>query len=170
MKNIPACNGMIACVSFIFSTLLISCGASRQATIPITAQTINQAVDSNLWQFTPTQAMPQYGQSRQVNGNYSVMVNGGRLTVYLPYYGQAYGGADVISGRGPLDFSAVDFSIDKKETTPKQWILTVKPVNNPEVQTMNFILYSNGTARLDISMRNRSAISYNGTIEGLKRL
>lgn len=144
--------------------LLAACNSSRQVSVPVTPQSIASGIDSSKWKFSPSQVMPQYGSNRQVNGNgYTVTCYGKKLTVYLPYYGRAYGSADLVSGRGPLDFTAVDYTSSKQQVKEGEWNVVIKPGNN-EVQSMQFTLYSNGSARLEIIMTNRSAISYIGSI------
>lgn len=154
--------------SMIIAAIICSCNSTSILTAPATPEAINAAIDSGKWVFVPRQIRPQYGRARQTNaGNYRVTHTNSKLTVYLPYYGRAYGGADVLRGRGPLDFSSVNFSSDKREVKEGEWRIVIVPKAYNEVRSMNFILYNNGSASLDIIMTNRTAISFDGVVAPL---
>jgi len=150
--------------TLVITILLTACHPAGHITAPATEDDIIQAVDSSRWMFTPNQVMPQVSRIRQLNGGFSFLYQENKLTVYLPYFGRAYGGADVLSGRGPLDFKSFNFTTDKRQVKEGGWKITFTPKDYKEVQTMNFVLYRNGSVHLDTTMTNRSAISYNGNI------
>ncbi len=149
---------------------LMACGGSKNAAGNAASEVaITNSLDSNQWQFIPYQVNPQTGRSRQVNGNYSVVRRDNKLTVYLPYFGTAIGGANIFSNKSPLDFISVDFIADQQKPSATEWRITVKPKDSREVQTMNFTLFSNGSASLSVTMTNRSGISFTGRIEPAKK-
>ena len=119
------------------------------------------------WIFTPSAANPQSGRARQLTGGYSVTLSGTKLVAYLPYYGEADGGADLLSSHGPLDFTSTDFASDV-HTNKGAWNITVKPRDYSEVQSMDFTFYDNGTAYLSVIMLHRSAISFTGNVAQIK--
>jgi hypothetical protein len=146
----------------------LACNTSGHSTAPASPNAVAWAIDSGKWVFTANQVIPQYGPSRHADGTYSVTFTGSKLLVYLPYYGKAYAGANTFSNNGPLDFTSANFIVDKQQTKAGRWSITIKPKDYSEVQSMNFSLYSNGNASLNVTMNNRSAISYSGTVEPFK--
>lgn len=145
------------------------CGSSKPATgIPVTATALQQAINANKWTFTADYVMPQSGRSRATNGLYTIVANADKILVQLPYFGRAYSGADVLSGKGPLDFTSTDFNLDKQEKKQGEWRLILKPNDYGEVQSMTMNFYTNGRASVDVLFTNHSPISFRGTI-GLKQ-
>jgi Domain of unknown function (DUF4251) len=167
-KILQQVNNPAVLVVLISAVLLGACNPASHITAVTTEKDIIKAVDSSQWSFTPNQVIPQYGRARQLTSGYTVEYRNNKLTVYLPYYGRAYGGADVLSGRGPLDFKSLDFTANRQQPKDGEWKITFIPKDQREVQSMNFVLYSNGSAHLDITMTNRSAVSYQGSIAPAK--
>lgn len=161
-KNIPSISASLA-LFFTAIILLSACGPAKTITAP--TATLAQSIDSSRWRFTANQVIPQYGGSRVVNGSYEVNINNNKLFVYLPYIGRADAGANTLTGKGPLDFSTDNFSLDKQQDQKGTWMIIIKPKNNSDVQSFNFTFFSNGNASLNVVMNNRSPISYTGLVE-----
>ena len=151
-------------ILFITTAILLSACSTTKNT-PESMQALTRAIDSSKWKFTATQVMPQYGQSGPANGTYDVSLNTDQLTVYLPYFGRAFSGVNGYSGKGPLDFSSTNFSINKEKNKKGAWLITIKPADNNEVQSMTFTFYNNGSANLNVTLNNRTPISFSGTVE-----
>lgn len=152
--------------TFITVTIIsLGCSSSKPATgIPVTATALQQAINENKWTFTADYVMPQSGRSRATNGLYTMVANAGKILVQLPYFGRAYSGADVLSGKGPLNFTSSDFNLDKQEKKEGEWRLMLKPNDYREVQSMTMNFYTNGRASVDVLFTNHSPISFRGTI------
>lgn len=148
-------------ISIVF---LNSCGPSGKITAAAAAEEITAAIDSSNWVFIPNLVSPQYGRSRSVTSDFIVTYNRNKLIVYLPYYGRARVGADVLSGRSPLDFTSQNFTIDTQHPSAGEWNILVTPKDYAEVQSLHFTLFSNGIAGLDIVMNNRSSIRFDGNV------
>ena len=148
------------------AVFLCACSSSKVGTAPADGN-IQKAIDSSSWVFTVNQVMPANGRSRQANGNYTVVYNGQKLEVYLPYFGRSTSGSDVYSGRGPLNFTTEKPTIDQQQSKPGEWRIQLKP-DIREVDLMDFTFFANGTAYLAVRMTSRSAISYNGNVRPLK--
>jgi len=154
---------------YLMSMLLIvivatGCSASKQAAASnYSKEAISTAINNNEWTFTANFAMPQSGRSRSVNGPYTVTFSGNKFVVYLPYFGRTYT-AQLGSSQGPLDFQTSDFDLAKEQKKEGQWSLLLKPKDYKEVQSMNFTLYDNGSANLDVTLTNRSPISFSGNV------
>lgn len=126
--------------------------------------------DTTGWEFSAHTAIPHMGTSRSIIGsNYSIVYNGESLSVYLPYFGRAYAGADIYTGRNPLDFRSKEFSIESKPMKKGGMRYIIHPKDNSEVQTMTISAFDNGNADLDVTMSSRSSITFYGTISMLKK-
>lgn len=152
----------------IIAFCLGACSGSRAVYTPPTEADIRKIIDSSSWVFTVNQVIPVFGRARDPNGIYTVMYDGQKLVVHLPYFGRATAGVDVYTGRGPLDFSATSPAFDKREVKPGEWEIQLRP-DNREVQAMDFTFLANGKAYLAIRLTSRSAINYNGSIRPLSK-
>lgn len=158
LKNIS-----LATAVLVVNLVFYSCSSSQ--TVGAGSPEFTSAIDNNSWTFTALTARPQVGRSGVVNGVYTVMYSPGKLHVYLPYTGRAYGNADILNNDGPLDFTITNFTADKEELKSGKWRLVLKPTGQSTVQSMTFLLYSNGKASVDIIMTNRSPISFSGNFK-----
>ncbi len=153
----------IAITALLFTAS--ACHTSAQTTKPTaTPAQLDFASDSSKWIFTAIQALPQSGLPRYISANYTVNFTAQKLIVYLPYYGTATAGADVYSGRSPLDFTSQDFTIEKKQTKNGRWNITLKVKDYSEVRTLYFTFYDDGSANLNVNLSNRSPISFTGNV------
>lgn len=158
--------GIAAMIVLVFAA---ACNSSvHTSATPAPANLVSKAIDSSNWVFRANEVIPQYGPTRHADGIYSVTYTNNKLIVYLPYFGRAYGGANTFSNNGPLDFTSSDFVTEKEQPKAGRWNITIKPKDNREVQSMNFTLYSNGNANLNVTMSSRSSISFSGSVEPLK--
>ncbi len=143
-----------------------SCSSGKQVTT--SKEEILQAISGDNWMFTAQHANPQYGRSRNVNGVYEVKCTKDKLEVYLPYFGRSYSGGGAYTNQNPLDFKSSVFSLNKEEDKKGNRVVTIKPNDYNEVQSMVFTFYNTGNALLDVQLTNRSAISFTGIIAPLK--
>ncbi len=152
-------------ISILFVSILSSgCSGSKQAAAPgVSKEAITESINKGEWVFTANYVMPQSGRSRPTNGLYTVTFNANTFVVYLPYFGKAYS-ASIGSSQGPLDFKTSDFDIAKEQKKDGQWSLEIKPKDYKEVQSMNFTIYDNGSADLNVTLTNRSPISFRGNV------
>lgn len=158
---------IIVAVLFVSMLMLASCGTAQQTTS--TKEPVATSIDSNRWDFNVQMVRPQEGMNRIPNGTYSVTYTTGKLNVYLPYFGRAFSGAEVFgTSKSALDFISKDFTVEKEQQGEGKWRIVVKPKDQRQVQSMTFVLFSNGSGSLDIIMTNRSPISYTGTVSRAK--
>lgn len=148
--------------------MMFGCSGGKQTTTAPSNPSITAAIQANQWIFTAQNVQPQSGRSRYVNGSYDVRLNNDTLTVFLPYFGNSYGGVDVMSGKGPLDFTSTNFTLTKEQNKRGGWDVTIRTKDYSEVRTMSFTLYDNGNALLNISLTSRSGINFTGNIRPLQ--
>lgn len=144
-------------LAFLCTCGMISCSHTAASS---KSSAMDPATDSN-WVFTAVIVRPQVGNTGPVNGNYTVSLKHNKLSVYLPYFGNAYGGSDVFSGKNPLDFISTDLTINRMVKKNGEEII-IRPNDHPEVQSMDLTLYIGGNANLNINMATRSGISFTG--------
>ena len=151
----------------ILLATIFSCSSTQSlpAADPVS---IHKAVDSARWQFVPTQAMPLVGRTRVVTNDFILKYTAEKITCYLPYFGKANAGANILSGKGPLDFTSTDFIAETLRPKDGEWHVSIKPKDYSEVQQLSFNLYSNGSATVDLIMTNRSAIRFTGMVQAMK--
>jgi len=168
MKNLIRPLYGIAAIALLVTAGACNSSNHAMATATASGEAVVRAIDSSKWKFIATEVMPQYGTSRHADFNYDVKFTNDKLVVYLPYFGKADAGANLLSDKGPLDFTSSNFTIDKRQGKKGQWLVTLVPKDYREVQSMNFTFYPNGNANLSITMTNRTAISFAGNVEPLK--
>ncbi|HET9744756.1 MAG TPA: DUF4251 domain-containing protein [Chitinophagaceae bacterium] len=156
-------NNKIFILPACFATVVIlgACSSGREITTA-TPQEIIQAVTNDQWKFIATYVTPAYGSSRSLTSEYSVTTNNKKLVVALPYYGKLNSPAGALSGN-PLDFASTSFNISKEPRSNGGWWVNIKNPD-PEVQSMSFTFFDNGSAQLSITMTNRTGISYTGRV------
>jgi hypothetical protein len=147
--------------SFFFLT---ACSPGKEIASGDTKEEIVQAINSDNWIFTAYNSNPQTGRpTSTLSGINEAKYTKDSLIVYLPYFGRLYSGSEALNTRGPLDFTSTDLDV-AKEKKNNSWIVTIKPKDHNPVQAMYFTLYENGNAQLNITLTNRSPISYTGAI------
>lgn len=161
MKRILNNNIFILSVSFAVLVLLNACSSGREIT-RATPQEITQAINNDQWKFVATYVSPSYGNSRNLTSEYFVSTANNKLVVALPYYGKLNSPAGALGGN-PLDFASTSFNISKETRSGGGWLVTIKDPD-PEVQSMSFTFFDNGSAQLSIIMTNRTGISYTGRV------
>ena len=138
-----------------------ACSSAKEVTTA-TPQEITSAINNDQWKFTATYVTPSYGNSRSLTSEYFVTATNDKLVVALPYYGKLNSSAGALEGN-PLDFSSTSFNLTKETKSDDGWVVTIKSPD-PEVQSMIFTFFDNGSAQLMITMTNRTGISYSGRV------
>jgi PDZ domain-containing secreted protein len=73
-----------------------------------------------------------------------------------------------MTNANPLDFKSTDFTINKEEKKKGGWKVTIKYKDVHAIRVMNFELYENGSANLNVTMTDRTPITFIGTVGPLK--
>lgn len=124
-----------------------------------------QFSDSN-WTFKPNYVTPQHGNPAAITvTDYRIRYTGHEIDVYLPYYGRAYGGADVFSGNNPLRFTTNDFTTERRQLKKGRTEILIRFNKSNDVDQMRFTIYPGGIAYLYVTMISRSSISFKGNLD-----
>jgi len=129
------------------------------------AETIKKLLESRRYQFIPQTVQPQAGRSIPIT-NYSLTIRNDSLSSYLPYYGVAHT-APMNPGKGPLDFTATNFTYTSEAGRRGNTLISIKLDNPSDAQEFNFIVSSNGYATLNVRFNSRQSISYYGEIRSI---
>jgi hypothetical protein len=148
-------------VYLLLSIFFVACSSGKQISSSSPAE-ITQAINNNQWTFSADYTMPAYGRPRNLTGGYFVTCRKDQLTVALPYYGKLNSPAGAMSGN-PLDFQSTNIILNAETRKDGGWLVNIKP-NNPEVQSMAFTFFDNGSAQLNVVMTNRSGINFSGKV------
>ncbi|MFT3703489.1 MAG: DUF4251 domain-containing protein [Agriterribacter sp.] len=162
-------NNIIAGYLFTFFVIIYGgsgCSSTKHtdAVIAVSKEETVQAINNDRWIFVVNQIVPQAGRTRTATSRYDVRSSKDTVAVQLPYFGRAYSGAAIMDNTSPLNFTSTDFDRSKDEGNNGKWNITIKPRDNREVQSMNFTLYDNGSAQLNVQLTNRSPISFSGSV------
>ncbi len=160
-------------LSLIFlstATILFSCSSSKHASSyksDLSATEIKNMIDSHNFIFVAESLNPLRGRFRTLTSRYDVAVSRDSLSADLPYFGRAYS-LPVDPSQGGIKFTTTKFSYDVTQPKSNKWNVTVKPQDGGDAQQLNFAIFDNGSASLNVSSNSKDPISYNGHLE--KRL
>jgi hypothetical protein len=158
MKKINIAFYMLAVLLLIAD----SCSSSRQVKNQATKEEVMQAINSDNWLFKANVALSEYGNTRYLTGEYDVKLANKSLEVYLPYFGRVYTAS--MANQNPLNFKSTEFTYNKTEDRAGSWLITIKPADQREVQSMTFTLFESGNAQLNVTLTNRSPINFTGFV------
>lgn len=156
-----------------------------QASAQTDKETTTKLVNSQNFVFNATTASPmanaelnaimsripggQSGSLIQLGGNrYQLVVEKDSLSAYLPYFGRAYT-ATMNNNDSGIKFNSTEFTYETKKKSKGSWVVTIKPKNEIDAQTMTLNINENGFASLNVNSNNKQAISFNGYISEPKQ-
>lgn len=146
------------------AALLSACSGGKPIAGNSTPAETANAIQGDRWTFNAQNANPQSGRSRFLTSQEFVQFSKDTLYSALPYFGRAFSGADIMTTQSVLGFKSTDFSFTKEQNNKGGWIITIKPRDYQPVQSYIFTLYDNGSAQLNVTLTNRSPISFTGTV------
>ena len=124
---------------------------------------IDDLLQSKTFVFKAQTVIPAAGTSRHLTSDYDVRVTPGSLVSYLPYFGRAYT-APLDPSKAGHDFTSKDFEYSVKERRKGGWEVTIRPKDVSDIRSLNFVVFENGNATLQITSHSKQAISYSGTV------
>lgn len=154
-------NSQLLLIPVCLSAIILynACSSANEIT-KATPQEITAAINNTRWKFFADYVTPSYGNSRSLTSEYFVSTTNNKLIVALPYFGKLNSPSGALEGN-PLDFESTSFNLTKEKRNADAWVVMIKDPDR-EVQSMVFTFFDNGSAQLDITMTNRTAISFTG--------
>lgn len=126
-------------------------------------QAIKEQIVSENYKINVNTAYPRRGRTIHLSSPYSLEIRNDSVISYLPFYGRAYsipyGGGEGLIFKAPLD--EYNMEMNKKGTAKVKFIAR----SIEDRFTFNLVLYSNGSASINVNMQNRESISFSGEIE-----
>lgn len=153
--------------AFLLSFVLSQCSSSKK-TVKLSSDDIKDMVNSSQFVFVAERVTPLRGRTRFLTTSYDVMVKKDSLTCFLPFFGRAFQ-APIDPSKGGIQFTSTNFSYNVNPKKTNQWDVTIKPNDNTDVQQLNFNIFDNGIANLNVANTHRDPISFSGHIEKIKK-
>jgi hypothetical protein len=139
---------------------------SRAQSATAQAAAIKTLVDSGNFIFHAQSATSMSGSIRQLETDYTVTVTKGKVTVDLPYFGQADAPPS-----DPTDLSIQStFTVFDYTMTPGKkdgWNVLIKPKGDRTVQQITLNISSAGYIGAHVMARNKQPMNFTGVISSL---
>lgn len=155
---------LLACL--ISVAFLTQCTPSAKVA-PFENGEVLQMANDRQFVFVPDMVLPMRGNSRTLTSNYSITIKKDSLISYLPYFGRATN-AQINTTGSPLEFVSTHFNYEFSSSINDRHIIIVKPSDVNNIQTLQFTIFGNGSATLNVTNTNSDPISFNGKIRRIK--
>lgn len=150
---------------FLLSFLLSRCSSSKNVTT-LNSEEINNIVNSSQFIFVADRLSPLRGGTRNLTSYYYLYVDKDTLTSFLPFLGRIYHPL-IDPARGSFRFTSTNFTYKVTSKNKNGWNIVINPKDYANVQQLDFQIFDNGTANLNIISTDRDNISFSGRIEKL---
>lgn len=154
-------------VALLISILLFSCSSSKNA-VKLNSDEVRNIVDSSRFVFVAERVIPLRGTSRYLTSRYDVVVKKDTVNCYLPFFGRAFQ-APIDPSKGGIQFTSTNFSYNVTAKNNNDWEVIIKPKDYTDVQQLDFNIFGNGTATLNVVNTHRDPISFTGPIERINQ-
>lgn len=151
--------------------------------IQVSAQTDKETtarlVDAKTLVFNATTALPlanmdinkvmqrfpgaQGGAIQLTGSQYTLTIAKDSVEAYLPYYGRAFS-ANINPNDSGIKFKSKDFTYKTEKRKKGGWVITIKPNDTKDVQSLTLSVGEKGYAVLNVNSNYRQAIAFNGYI------
>jgi len=159
-------------LAFLFVAIQVSAQTDKETT--------TRLVDAKTLVFNATTALPmanmdlnkvmarfpggQGSGAIQLTGSqYQLTIAKDSVEAYLPYYGRAYS-ANIGSTDSGIKFKSKDFTYKTDKKKKGGWIITIKPNDVKDVQSLTLSVGEKGYAVLNVTSTYRQPIAFNGYI------
>ncbi len=152
--------------TFIVLSIFSKCSSSRHQVADNTSSStsIKDKLDSKNFVFVAQTVNPLRGRFRNLTSSYDVKVSKDTVISYLPYFGRAYT-APMDPSEGGINFTSTNFSYAVDSLKANKWGIVIKPNDRQDVRQMNFTVYDNGKADLNVISNSRDPISFSGYLK-----
>lgn len=150
---------MLLLMGFLFSRQLATAQKSDSAKVA----SVKKLVDNKDYVFYVESATPMSGRQRFLTPGNTVYIAKDSVVCDLPYFGRVYT-SSVNTTDGGIKFISTNFDYTPEVRKKGGWDIAIKTKDVPETQNLNFTIYDNGKAYLQVRSNNRQSISYNGYV------
>ena len=151
---------------FIAAVLLVLAGcSSSKKTVKLDSSQVEQLVNNQSFTFIANRMIPMRGTQKTLTSRYDVTIDTGHLTSFLPYFGRVYGGI-MDPTKSPLSFKSSDFTYTvSAKPDGKSWQVNIVPKDYTSVHAMQFTIFDNASANLNITNLNGDPITFYGYLQ-----
>jgi hypothetical protein len=130
------------------------------------AAEIEKLIEKGNLRFLAQFALPMSGGSIHLTSEYTLDIEGNKVTSWLPFYGRAYS-VSYNTREGGIKFSeTVDKPAWKKVKHGYRTLIEVR--TRDEFYSLNLFVSDSGFGTLDVGSKNRQPISFNGIVVKLE--
>jgi len=124
-------------------------------------------VESKEFVFSAVRVIPQGGGVLILTSEFDVVFQPDLIKSFLPFIGTGFSGIGYGGDEGmKFEGKPTLFQVDK---TKKGYQIKIEVRGKTDLYSMMLDVYHNGSAYLNINSNNRSPISYDGTVDALKK-
>lgn len=148
----------------VFAGIVSGQNENRQSKSAATAAKVKKTVESGRYQLDVDQAQPMNGRFIALTSKYTLNLQKDSSTAFLPYFGRAYRAP--FNSDGGIKFSEPVKELKMLFNDKKQEFNVSFTVQTTEDTYRFFIsIWTNGTARINVTGNNRQPIYFTGEIE-----
>ena len=153
--------------AFLLPLFLSNCSSSKNVSA-LSHDEVQGMVNSSQFTFVADRLTPLRGTTRFLTNYYYLTVNKDKLNSFLPFLGRIYHPL-LDPSEGPLRFTSTRFTYTVTPKSKNGWEVMIKPSDYQNVEQMEFDIFDNGTANLNVTSTDRDDISFSGRIEKLNK-
>ena len=153
-------------MTLIIAVLIGGCSTTRHDKT-LSATQVQNVVQNQRFIFTAESMIPLRGTMKTLTTSYDVTVKKDTLVSFLPYFGRAYQ-APMSPADVGMQFTSTKYEYSVMPGRKNSWEVKIVPKDNTEIREMNFDIFNDGSAYLNILSNFRDAISYRGRITAIK--
>jgi hypothetical protein len=165
MKTLPVSLSYTFSLSLAF---LLFPFFSRAQSSSGNAAAVKTLIDSGNYVFRATSATSMAGRIRQLETDYSVTITKSKITVDLPYFGEA-NSAPLDPTESGIQMTSTVFDYFVIPRKKDGWNVKIKPKGDKDVQQITLTISSEGYISAQVISRNRQPINFGGVISALGR-
>jgi hypothetical protein len=165
MKTLPV---SLCCLLSLSLAFIISPFFAHAQSASGNAAAVKTLVDSGNYVFHAQSATSMSGRIRQLETDYTVTVTKGKITVDLPYFGEAYSAPTDPTESG-IQMTSTVFDYSVKPRKKDGWNVMIKPKDDKSVQQISLTISSAGYISASVVSRNRQPINFIGVISALTK-
>ena len=156
----------LCCLLSLSLTFIISPFFAHAQSATNNAAAVKTLLDSGNYVFHAQSALPMQGTIHQLPTDYTVKVTKGKITVDLPYFGQAYAPPTDPTQSG-IQFTTTAFDYFYTPRKKDGWNIRIKPKDAKDVQQVLLTISSEGYTSLQVTSLSRQPITFNGYVAAL---
>ena len=160
MKTLPVSLSYTFSLSLAF---LLFPFFSRAQSSSGNAAAVKTLIDSGNYVFRATSATSMAGRIRQLETDYSVTITKSKITVDLPYFGEA-NSAPLDPTENGIQMTSTVFDYFVIPRKKDGWNVKIRPKGDKDVQQITLTISSEGYINAQVVSRNRQPINFSGVI------